>query len=247
MNELKWSANLLTSSLIAIGSFFLSGSANAVILENGDFLILDAIFRGSDTVGIDDGIINLIEFADPNLVIPFNFVPPPGFGKFVVTNSRLGGVDGVAVGEMGDIQSFDLADPTYFTPELPIDTEFPIENSFTVTEAFQPFWTLNFGSDSLQFNLLSLDTFQDSPLSPTTPGLISASLSGRGLLISDNEQPALVNASAAFVYNPNTEEFEADGGLTIQVVAPSIPEPNTIVGLLTITGMALGLKGKKQV
>ncbi len=243
MNKAKFLASIAGTSLVALGGSFVSESAQAVTLQQGDFIILDIGFRASDTFNVGDGIIDTVSMRDGL----GGFVDPNGSGVFTVTNSQLGGVTGVAVGDTGSIRSFDLADTNFFTILPPLDTSFDpfVQNTLTVDASFQPLWTLDLGGgDMLEYDLNVINTTQTTPLSTTAPTTVN--FSGTGFLISDNQRVGLANFTAAAVFNPTLNQWETDGGLVVQVQAVGVPEPGTIVGLLALSGLGLGLKLKKQ-
>jgi hypothetical protein len=235
----------ITAFSVLASTTFVASSAQAVILQNGDFLILDIKFRATDTTGIVPGGFNLVEFERLN----GTFAPDDLFGDFTVTDSRLGGVDDVANlldnGE-GKIQSFnlDVIGDTDFTLGAPLDATFNpfVTNTFNTAAGFaNPFFTLDLGGgDIVSFDLTTITATQSAPLSQSN--LTSIFVSGLGTLSSSkpqNSAPAPVDFSGSIIFNTTTGRFESDGGLVVRpVIAEKTPEASTTMGLL-----ALGLLG----
>jgi hypothetical protein len=234
----------LTAFSVLAGSTLAASSAQAVILQNGDFLILDIKFRATDTVGTVPGGFNLVEFER----LDGTFAPDDLFGEFAVTDSRLGGVDDVANaldnGE-GKIQSFnlDVVGDTDFTLGAPLDAVFDpfVTNTFNTAAGFaNPFFSLDLGGgDIVSFDLTTITATQSAPLSQNN--LTSIFVSGSGNLSSSkpqNSAPAPVDFSGSIIFNTTTGRFESDGGLVVRPVVPAVPEASTVSGLL-----ALGILG----
>jgi hypothetical protein len=230
----------VTAFSVLAGTAFAASSAQAVVLQNGDFLKLDIKFRATKTSSlVPNGGFNLVEFEKAPFVGTFAAVGDQG--NFEVSDSLLGGTDNLANNLVGDINSFDLADVGQFIPTLPIDTSFPLTNTFTPTGSAvtSPFFTLDLGGgDGLEFTLGEITTTQNNPL--TQNGTSSVTVTGTGILRSllpDNSATTPVDFSSSIVFNKTTQRWESDGGLTL-IVNKKTPEASTTMGLL-----ALGLLG----
>lgn len=185
-----------------------------------------------------------------------------------ITDPQLGDISSLA---FNDNQSFRLTDG-FMGDDFPDGTlpnaTFPdAVNSFRVLEddefnpgdvsGARPFWNITLPenpaqpgtSGEVRFELDFFTATQNTPL--TEDALTAIEFNGKGTFFADNIEAGEAEFSAALVFNPDLNgglgAWEADGGATFIVVDDvSVPEPGTIVGLLALSGLALGRKLKKQ-
>jgi hypothetical protein len=237
----KLLSTALGASLVAVSALTTSSPAKAasITLQTGDFLVLDITPRVSDTLALPPaGAINLVEFGFLDVVgNPTGvFAPAGSFGNARISASLLGGVSGVGVGQIGDIKSFDLA--TDFTVVGPLDTTFPLSNTFNPIAAFNPFFFLDVDGDSiddLEFDLGQITATQQTALSTTFPTIVN--VTGTGTLRSLNPLNSgfsQVAFTSAIIFDPSDGSWKSDGGLVVNVTRASVPEPGSVSAILSL-------------
>ena len=208
-----------------------------------------------DPINEDGALITKVEFDDEAGAGTTNYIAPFGQAR--------ANLDSTNIPEMGPgsgypsigtvlVKSFDLTDTSIFTPQLPIDEDFPNSNTFAVSEAFGNFVEVDGRADAetpdLAIKLLNLTSSQSQSLL-VNQAEIGVGFTGDVQFLTfgpDGQEMVLGTGSFSSTIPANgTNVVEGTGVLSFEV-GEQIPESSTVSALIGfgLVGSAFALKRK---